>query len=47
MDRFLTDIIERMCDTADHTMEAGTYSAKTISWIALREAEKVSRSSIN
>ena len=31
-----------MCDTSDQIMEAGYDSSKTISWKALREAEKVS-----
>lgn len=41
MDKFLIDIIERMLDTSDQIMETGYDSSKTISWKALREAEKV------
>lgn len=42
MNKYLIDIIERMSDTSDQIMEAGYDSSKTISWKALREAEKVS-----
>jgi hypothetical protein len=41
MDKYLIEIIERMLDTSDQIMEAGYDSSKTISWKALREAEKV------
>lgn len=41
MDKYLIDIIERMLDTSDQIMEAGYDSSKTVSWKALREAEKV------
>lgn len=41
MDNYLIDIIKRMLDTSDQIMEAGYDSSKTISWKALREAEKV------
>jgi hypothetical protein len=41
MDNYLIDIIQRMCDTSDHIMGTGYDSSKTISWLALREAEKV------
>ncbi len=41
MDEYLINLIERMLDTSDQIMEAGYDSSKTISWIALREAEKV------
>ncbi len=41
MDKYLIDIIERMLDNSDHMMETGYISSKTISWKALREAEKV------
>lgn len=41
MDKYLRDIIERMLDDSDQIMEAGYDSSKTISWKALREAEKV------
>jgi HEAT repeat protein len=40
MDKYLIDIIEKMLDTSDQTMVAGFDSSKTISWKALREAEK-------
>ena len=41
MNNYLIDLIQRMCDTSDHTMGTGYDSSKTISWLALREAEKV------
>ena len=41
MDKYLLDLIERMSDTSDQKMEAGFDSSKTISWKALREAEKI------
>ena len=41
MDNYLIDIIDRMLDVSDKTTEAGYDSSKTISWKALREAEKV------
>lgn len=41
MEKYLIDIIERMLDTSDQIMEASYDSSKTISWKALREAEKV------
>lgn len=44
MDRYLIDIIERMLDTSDQIMGSGYDSSKTISWKALREAEKVDNS---
>jgi HEAT repeat protein len=40
-DKYLIDLIERMVDTSDQIMETGYDSTKTISWKALREAEKV------
>ncbi|AZA98267.1 hypothetical protein EG359_01015 [Chryseobacterium joostei] len=43
MDKYLIDLIERMLDTSDQIMEAGYDSSKTISWKALREAEKVDK----
>lgn len=39
MDKYLIDIIDRMLNTSDQIMEVS--SSKTISWKALREAEKV------
>ena len=41
MDKYLIDLIERMSDTSDQIMEGGYDSSKTISWKALREAEKI------
>ncbi|MCG3168007.1 MAG: hypothetical protein POELPBGB_03807 [Bacteroidia bacterium] len=41
MDSYLIDIIERMLDTSDQITGPGYDSSKTISWKALREAEKV------
>ena len=41
MDEYLTDLIARMSDTSGRNTEAGFDSSKTISWNALREAEKV------
>lgn len=41
MDEYLIDLINRMNDTSDRNMEAGYDSSKTISWKALREAEKL------
>ncbi|MDO6440182.1 hypothetical protein Q4534_22330 [Cyclobacterium sp. 1_MG-2023] len=41
MDKYLIDLIERMNDTSDHKMESGYKSTETVSWKALREAEKI------
>jgi hypothetical protein len=41
MDNYLVDLINRMCDTSDQKMQSGYDSSKTISWAALREAEKL------
>ncbi len=41
MNEYLTDIILRMNDKSDQIMEPGYNSSETISWKALREAEKV------
>jgi HEAT repeat protein len=41
MDKYLIDLIERMSDTSDQTKEKGYESSQTISWKALREAEKI------
>ena len=41
MDKYLIEIIEKMLNTSDQVMEAGYDSSKTVSWKALREAEKV------
>jgi hypothetical protein len=41
MDTYLTDLITRMLDESDQIMEDGFESSKTISWKALREAEKL------
>ncbi|MBT8194969.1 MAG: hypothetical protein KJO64_00950 [Bacteroidia bacterium] len=41
MDNYLLDLIDRMNDTSDQIMEPGFESSKTISWKALREAEKL------
>jgi len=41
MDKYLKDLIARMSDTSDRNTEVGFDSSKTISWNALREAEKV------
>ncbi len=41
MDKYIIDIIKRMSDTSDKVMQADYDSSKTISWNALREAEKV------
>ena len=40
MNEYLTDIILRMNDKSDQIMESGYNSSETISWKALREAEK-------
>jgi len=41
MDKCLTDLIARMVDESDQIQEDGFKSSKTISWKALREAEKL------
>lgn len=41
MEQYLTELINRMCDDSDQNMVAGFDSSKTISWIATREAEKL------
>ncbi len=41
MDKYLLNLIDRMNDTSDQIMDAGFDSSKTISWKALREAEKI------
>ena len=41
MNEYLVDIISRMNDKSDQIMESGYNSSDTISWKALREAEKV------
>ena len=41
MDKYLLDLINKMNDTGDQKMEAGYDNTKTISWNALREAEKL------
>lgn len=41
MDKYLTDLIDRMNDTSDQKMEHGYKSSETVSWKALREAEKI------
>ena len=41
MDNYLIDLINRMCEISDQKLEAGFDSSKTISWAALREAEKL------
>lgn len=43
MDSYLTELINRMCDDSDQNRTAGFVSSKTISWIATREAEKLSQ----
>ena len=42
MNKYLADLIERMNDRSDQILESGYDSGKTISWKALREAEKLS-----
>jgi hypothetical protein len=41
MDKHLIGIIERMLDTSDQITGQGYDSSSTISWKALREAEKL------
>lgn len=41
MEAYLTELLNRMCDNSDHNMAAGFVGSKTISWIATREAEKL------
>lgn len=41
MNKYLTDLISRMNDESDQIMESGYNSSDTISWKALREAEKI------
>ncbi|SDE87392.1 hypothetical protein SAMN05216464_110140 [Mucilaginibacter pineti] len=41
MDKYLTDLVERMSDTSDQILRAGFDGSRTISWNALREAEKI------
>ncbi len=41
MNEYLLDLLNRMDDTSDQKMEPGYDSSKTISWKALREAEKL------
>ncbi|WP_405368343.1 HEAT repeat domain-containing protein [Nonlabens sp. Asnod2-A12] len=41
MNQYLTDIISRMNDESDQILESGYNSSDTISWKALREAEKI------
>src|SRR5690554_2845801 len=41
MEQYLIELIGRMCDDSDQEMVAGFDSSKTISWIATREAEKI------
>lgn len=41
MDRYLVELIDRMNYTGDQIMESGFDSSKSISWKALREAEKI------
>ena len=42
MEKYLTDLIERMLDRTDEILKPGYESAKTISWNAFREAENIS-----
>ncbi|MBC9913026.1 HEAT repeat domain-containing protein [Chitinophaga varians] len=41
MDQYLTELIDRMNDTSDWPLPPGVSSSTTISWAALREAEKL------
>ncbi|WP_343744867.1 HEAT repeat domain-containing protein [Chitinophaga sp.] len=41
MDQYLTELIDRMNDTSDWPPPPGVSSSTTISWAALREAEKL------
>ena len=41
MDKYLTNLIDRMNDTSDQKMEPGYKSSETVSWEALREAKKL------
>ena len=41
MEKYLTELIDRMCDDSDQNMVAGYDSSTTISWKATREAEKI------
>ena len=42
INNYLSDIIERMCDTSDQAPTVPGYnSSNTVSWNALREAEKL------
>ena len=41
MEKYLIELIDRLCDESDQKMVAGYDSSKTISWIALRESEKI------
>lgn len=40
-DRYLDELITRICDRSDFTFAPGFDSTKTISWKAMREAEKL------
>ena len=41
MEKYLIELIDRMCDDSDQNMVAGYDSSTTISWKAKREAEKL------
>jgi DNA phosphorothioation-dependent restriction protein DptG len=41
MEKYLIELIDRMCDDSDQNMVAGYDSSTTISWKATREAEKL------
>ncbi|QJB30130.1 HEAT repeat domain-containing protein [Chitinophaga oryzae] len=41
MDQYLIELIDRMNDRSDYPLPAGVSSSTTISWAALREAEKL------
>ncbi len=45
MDKYLVDIISRMNDETDQTVQSGYNSSDTISWKAFREAEKIDNAS--
>ncbi len=45
MDKYLVDIISRVNDETDQTVQSGYNSSDTISWKAFREAEKIDNAS--